>query len=359
MGRNRSIDFFKFLYSWIIVFYHFYPSSAAKVSGGYYGVEFYLLTAGVFLFQSFEKQSARNVLQTPYQYFKHRFARLFPWSFTAFLFAVVVKRLLIDRVHSLGTLFDYFSGDIWEILLIKWNGMNEEDLLLNVPAWTMSSMLLVGFLLWACLYHDNRRFLNLFMPLSLIIGYGVWRHLPVANTQAWIGFTTFGTFRAWLDMCLGYYCLQLTKRMSQIKFNRRGKTLLTIAECLCHCLLFWIILNRATRYYQWFATLLFTAAIAIAISGHSYVNRLLDKLNFVPFLGELSLSIYLIHHPLIDAYERICSHMGIDTYYLYPAAYAVLVIFFAVLHLYLTKYAMRLCSCLFQKLKHGLTVTDT
>lgn len=208
MSRNRSLDLFKFLYSWVIVYYHLLCSTTGAVRGGFFAVDFYLLTAGLFLFLSFEKQEEAKRLITPGQYFGHRFSRLFPWAFTAFLLAAVVQRLIIDRVTSPIALLDYFSGDIWEILLVKWTGMSEGGLMLNAPVWTMSSMLLVGFLIWSCMYHGKQKFLDILMPLTLILGVGVWRHVPSDNTQDWIGFTAFGTFRAWLVMCLGYYCLR-------------------------------------------------------------------------------------------------------------------------------------------------------
>ena len=46
--RNLEIDLLKFLYSWVIVFYHFFQEGVGSEGprcfiGGYYGVEFYLL----------------------------------------------------------------------------------------------------------------------------------------------------------------------------------------------------------------------------------------------------------------------------------------------------------------------------
>ena len=314
-------------------------------------MDFYLLTAGLFLFLSFEKQEEAKRLITPGQYFGHRFSRLFPWAFTAFLLAAVVQRLIIDRVTSPIALLDYFSGDIWEILLVKWTGMSEGGLMLNAPVWTMSSMLLVGFLIWSCIYHGKQKFLDILMPLTLILGVGVWRHVPSDNTQDWIGFTAFGTFRAWLVMCLGYYCLRLGKRLSAAPVNRRGQWLLFGVECVMHLLLLWICLYRNTKYYQWLAILLFMLSIAIAFSGKSYLEQLLRRVRFVPFLGELSLSIYLVHYPMIQLQEWILKHFGIARYYDYRLLFAAVVVVAALLHYYLTPPGIRLCKTAWGKLR--------
>lgn len=73
--RNLEIDLLKFLYSWVIVFYHFFQEGAGSEGpryfiGGYYGVEFYLLTAGAFLFLTYERQKERQSVRMPYQYLK-------------------------------------------------------------------------------------------------------------------------------------------------------------------------------------------------------------------------------------------------------------------------------------------------
>ena len=52
--RNLDIQLFKFLYAWVIVIYHLASSTAITCEGGYCGVEYFLLVAGVFLFLSFE-----------------------------------------------------------------------------------------------------------------------------------------------------------------------------------------------------------------------------------------------------------------------------------------------------------------
>ena len=341
--RNNDIQLFKFVYSCVIVLYHLASSTAINFPGGYCGVEYFLLSAGLFLFLSFENgEKSGKVQKTPGQYLLKRFCRFFPWSFTAFLMLVFGGRILISPTTSLIAWVDYLASDIWEILMVKWNGMNNDVHLLNGPAWTLSAMLIVGFLIWSFLYYYKTPFVNFIIPISLIWGFGYWMHLPSANTEVWIGFTTFGTFRTWLIFCLSSYCLPLSKKLSEVSFNKAGKILLTSAEILIHMFALAIMTVRAERYHQWLLTLLFVISLAIAMSGHSYIAKSLENVKTANWLGELSMSIYLVHTFVIRVFREL---IDIHTWS-YGGAILVFVTVFivSVLHYYVTKWLIKLSS---------------
>ncbi len=335
-SRNLDIQFFKFLYSCIIVIYHLAGSTSITCRGGYCGVEYFLLSAGMFLFLSFEKGERPGKQLTPFQYLSKRFVRFLPWSITGFLLTAFVQRILIDKTTSIVQWSDYFSADIWELLMINMNGMNNDKLLLNGPAWTLSAMLIVGFFIWTFMYYYKKPFLRLIMPLTLVIGFGIWMHLPSANTERWIGFTNFGTFRTWLIFCLSYYCLLLGKKMSTVSFSKTGKWVLTIAEIAIHAFSLTIMFVRAERHYQWLITALFMVSLAIAMSGHSYLAQLLSKINFIQFLGDLSMSIYLVHTAVICAFRYAFDMTSWGYYQLLPLFAIVLIV--SVIHYYGTKW---------------------
>lgn len=187
-NRNYNIDFWKFFYAWAIVFFHFYARTNEHIIGGRFGVEYFLLVSGVFFFMAYERESETGGLTTtPYGYLKKRFWQFFPPAFVGFMMSVVVVRYVVSHPASLDNILGYLSSDIWEILLIKMNGLNKNGDFINGPAWTMSSMLIVQFLLWGCLYHFNRKFLDIFMPATLLIGFGYWRNIDIADHSLWIG----------------------------------------------------------------------------------------------------------------------------------------------------------------------------
>lgn len=56
-SKNNDIQLFKFLYCWIIVLYHLeHDTSGVACPGGSFGVEYFLLSSGIFLFMGFERQ---------------------------------------------------------------------------------------------------------------------------------------------------------------------------------------------------------------------------------------------------------------------------------------------------------------
>jgi len=347
--QNLDIQFFKFFYSCIIVLYHLAAWTKITCKGGYYGVEYFLLTAGLFLFLSFQRGEERGKNQTPGQYLWKRFVRFLPWSTTAFILTVVVERVFVNPVESVRTWANLFPSDIFEILMVKWNGMNNNAHLLNGPAWTLSAMLIVGFVIWTLLYHYKKLFLTLIMPVTLIAGFGYWMHLPSANTEAWIGFTTFGSFRTWLVMCLSFYCIPMSKKLSEIPLNRLGKCMLTLAEVLIHVFSVFVIFHWAERYYQWLLTLLFMVSIAIALSGHSYLDKLFRNSKLISLLGEVSMSIYLVHTAVIRGFDYVFGISEWSYKELLPL-FAVLFVA-AVVHYYGTKWMVQILSKIWGKAK--------
>ncbi len=304
-SKNLDVQLFKFLYSCIIVIYHLVPSTRIECPGGYYGVEYFLLTSGLFLFLSYDKKAGTNTLMTPVQFFSKRFWRFLPYSLTAFVLTVLVCRLYIDRVTSVSEWLVHLPSDLLEIIMVKGTGVNNNAMLINAPAWTISSILIIGTLFWILLYYYRDVFIRVILPFSLILGFGYWAHLPSADTEVWVGFTTFGTFRTWLVFGLSYYCMLLGKKMASIPFNRKGKWALTIVEILTHVVALYYIFLHAQRPTQWVLTSLFMVSIAIAVSGHSYLAYILNKIAVVDILGEISFSIYLVHYPVIRVFRHL------------------------------------------------------
>lgn len=349
--KNSAIYFWKFIYAFFIMYFHFYSQTKEHFLSGRYGVEFYLLVAGVFLFAKYDKQS--NNLQTPYSFLKKRFMRFFPWSLVGFLFAAIVVRFYINPVESFEKLVDCFSKDIWEILMLSMNGLNNNSNLLNFPAWTISSMLITQFFIWACLFHYREKFLNVFLPLTIVVGLGIWRFIDVAGVKLWMGFTTFGTFRAWIITCMGYYVLKLSDKIKEANFNTRGGYLLTVFELLCHAFAIWIMMNKDSRYYQWCCVLLFMLATAIELSGNSKFNEALNKIPFIGFLGELSMCIYLTH----GTFLKLWKFWYKDPYlrYSHKFSYTIVTLVASISMYFIVKYGIKLFAYIGAKAREILT----
>lgn len=308
--RIYSIDIEKFMYAWVILAFHYLYS---PIRGGFFAVDFFLLVSSVFFFQSSEKhlRDISNGTFTPECFFVHRFSRFFPWVFGGYLFGAILWWGIIYPPSSLGNILDRLASDIGEIFMVKMNGLCSApgSNMVNGAAWTVSSILLVEFVMYACMYHFKERFTGLVVPISLIIGMGVWRNYQVETNQSWMGITTFGTFRTWVVYCAGYYCHRLAEWLKRMDLNYRGGILLTLLGVCCHLVVLVCMVKRTTKEYQWLCSVLFIIAIAVSVSGHDLVDQFIQKRDRIAevcvFMGEISLSIYLLHESLKELFFHL------------------------------------------------------
>lgn len=331
--RNYDIDLFKVYYALIIVGYHFFSRAGTFLTRGNSAVSYFLIVSGMFLFRSFDAGKNR-VLMTPSRFFVHRFWRFFPAMLISYIFAFVIFRGIVAPIEYFGQFVDYIASDIWELLLVKMNGMNRNEVFFNSPAWTISSIFLVGCMFWCFLYVCPRAFLNLILPVSLIFAFGYYLHQEDRSHEIWNGFTTAGTFRAWMMMGLGYYAYLLSKHLGAVRFNKAGSAVLTAVEILGHLFVFWSVNRRASASYEWCNTLVYAITAAIALSGHSFISKLLAGFRPARYFADVSMSIYLVHRPIV----RLCSWFyGVEEYPRHIPAFLALLAVLTVLHMILTK----------------------
>lgn len=298
----------------MIAIFHFYGRSTPREhfpAGGVI-VEFFVLVSGVFFYNKWEreKQKQETVPDTYiHAYMKRRFIRFFPYNLGGVIFAFLVERIYLYQVAKGGTitvgkLARWFSTDIWEILLIKMNGLNKNTTLLNGPAWTISAMFISELVVLCWLVYKEKQFYTVVCPISILIGYGFWAHLQDVSNEAWIGFTTFGVLRVFLIMCLAWYCYQLALLIKRTKFTKKGVWILTLCEGMAYSAVIVIIMYGESRNFKWCATLLLIFAVALSMSQKTYLYAFCTKLNysFTSWLGRISLGIYLTHETIIGLY---------------------------------------------------------
>lgn len=306
--RNGAIDVYKFIFSITIVFYH----ATDWMPLGSLGVEFFVIVAGVMMllgYERFKKDNSKKDerLLYPCRYAKKRFWRFFPYSTAAFVIAFCIIR--IYRTISQGwemnvhTILKWLSDDIWEIFLVKMTGLNNDNDFLNGPAWSLSAMLIAEFFILVILVRWEKHFATCIAPLMLMIGFGFWRHIPVAAHELWIGFATFGVLRVVLLYCIAYYCFIIIKKLQKIKFTSTGKRLLTLAEGVCLCMTLVIMRYAESRNFRWCAILFVAIMIVIALSGSSHSMKIFHDSKYTRYLGKISFGIFLVHWPILKLFQ--------------------------------------------------------
>ena len=310
--RNRAMDVYKFIFCCVIAVLHFYKGSGAHMAGGGIGVEFFVMAAGLFFFQKLEREmAAPDGGMDSIAYIKKRFMRFFPYTTAGLLAAFLVKRVWIytgdGGVLSLGKLYEWFSRDIWDYLLVSMNGLNAEKVMLNVPLWTISAMLICELLIWGLYRWDKQLFRTGLAPTAILFMLGYWRNAETTTHFDWLGWTTFGVLRVFGDYCLALFVYEAAKRLAAVgeRLTALARGLLTGCEFSCLALAIVNMDRFGSRYFWYFNMLLFCVALVICFSGQSFSGRLFRHGKVAAYLGALSLSVYMVHLPIVTVFRRL------------------------------------------------------
>lgn len=309
-ARNGLIDIMRLVFSLLVMMFHFYSADERHFPGGRYGVEFFVILSGYLFFAAWDQKGvARLALEDRQNYWlsymKKRYVRYFWYALAAFLFAFFVVRIWHGQINSISSAVDKLSGDIWEILLVKMNGLNRGKGLLSGPAWTLSCMLLVEFFVLGMLTFWGRPFLAFLMPMSLICGTGYWMNMAKADHHLFLTFFTFGMLRVYLLTCCGIFSYWISQKLKRTAFSKAGCRLLTGAELTGYAVCFLITLYRTGRNYQFCFALAATLTLALSFSGKSLAGSLLPANAFTGFCAEFSLSVYLTHNTVLKIFRYV------------------------------------------------------
>lgn len=310
--RNRVIDIYKFIFCCVIAMMHFYKKSGAHMVGGGVGVEFFVMAAGLFFFKKLEREAAAPEGMDSIAYIKKRFVRFFPYTTAGLLLAFLVEKVWLytsdGGVLTLGKIYKWFSRDIWDYLLVSMNGLNAGKSMLNGPLWTVSAMLICELLIWGLYRWNKQLFRTVIAPSAILFALAYWKNIEgTADHHAWIGFTTFGVVRVFGDYCLSFFIYEAAKHLTALgeRLTTLARSLLTVCEFGCLALAIANMEFFDSRYFRYVNMLLFCVALVICFSGQSFSGRLFRHEKVAAYLGALSLSLYIVHYPILNVFRRL------------------------------------------------------
>lgn len=310
---NGFIDITRVIFACIVALYHFYSAGAKHFHAGYLGVEFFAILAGFLMFSKWKKSEAEGKLdkidaRLSYwkSYMSKRYFRFFWYSLFAFIITYFVGRVWsAGQITSAESFSDYAVSDIWEILMLTQSGINKDAFTLNIADWTLSSTLIVEFLVIGLMVWLKKPFLSLIMPCSLLIGAGIFFHLESQSVRFFVlNLFTVGVLRIYILTCLGILTWYLCKKLSLLKLKTAGRIALTAIEVMG---LIWIIMVACFKtgtYYMYCFSGVAMIVIAISFSRQGYIEQLFKGNKITKFLGEYSFCIYLTHVAVLKYYEK-------------------------------------------------------
>ena len=309
--RNGKIDFFKFVFSLIIVFHHSKMLVGEENSlflGGSFAVEFFFIVSGCLMMASIKRASeAHSSLllgKETRNYIKKKVKPLFPEMLLSYCIALVFVSYAQSR-----NIIGLFMRSFHSLMLWDMSGLREEPI--NTATWYISAMLLCMAILYPLIRKFPDIMLSVVIPLSilLILGYFNGNRTSPRGPTEWLGLTYKGNLRAFAELGIGICCYPLIQIVKKTHYTIFGRILLTITEILCYISLIVYMQFKEASGLDYFFIPVFAIAIVISFSHKSIGSHFFDN-KVTGYLAKYSLSLYLCHYFYAE-----------NLHYLLPAGY--------------------------------------
>lgn len=178
--RNGAIDFWKFVFSIMVVQFHSSNLTEVKNTpfvGAAIAVEFFFLVSGYLMAASISRYREEDIMvgRDSRNFMLHKIKGLCPEIFIAWTIGFVVQHIAKKNVSPASLVKDLMTG-VWDMFFLRESGL--EGFKANPAAWYISAMLLAMLVLVPLFFKNRDVFIN------------VWA--PVYDCGAWISFKKCG-----------------------------------------------------------------------------------------------------------------------------------------------------------------------
>lgn len=358
--RNGEIDFLRFVFALVILFYHF--NSNYKLGffvNGYIGVEFFFVVTGFLMARHAErrKETGRElslVADETWRYVLGKVKAFFRYYTAAVLLQVLVRFVLLRHDRIVKVIYQ-FLGSI-PTFTLTFMGLNNNRRFLYVGnTWYLSAMLIAIFLLFPLLLRHYDFSVKIVFPLIalFVIGYVYGTTDTISGWNEWTGFTYTGVLRAISEIALGGSLYALSAVLPQkcrwlVSPDSRAVTLLiTLFKACCYAAVIAFAYGTVMgitfkNFFSLHALLICALGVLLSFSNAGYC---IPDSGLTRYLGKLSLPIFIFHGFIRWSFWDVIGHAGISA-----RLFAFLVVSGVVLSVVLM-YATDAVAFLFRKLR--------
>lgn len=309
--RNQTIDIARIVFAFMIVLNHLntiiseYPATNLLITRyGFLGVEFFFIVSGYLMAKKGYKEINSGGGEfvplnaagraTP-KFIIKKIGIIFPYYIVSFCFVFVIsqisngagaKKIFADLVLSIP--------EIMQLHMAGYVGYAEWT-----AAWYLSAMCLSMLILYPLLLRLGDYFTDVIAPVIAVFCYG---HILLANNMKFAAIEPLqgdivfaGMLRGLAGISLGCTCYKLSEKLSNIKFSRSGRIILTIIEIAMYLSAVLAMQTQNVFRPDCVLPLIFAAAVIISFSGCSNSGSLFKK--DCPWLGKVSLCLYFADTP--------------------------------------------------------------
>ena len=306
MKRNGTIEFFRFVFSILILMLHYSKDSVwnhARLNfrGGAIGVEFFFLVSGWLFAKSLDRiKETDQVGGETLRFMRRKIGGLYPEFIFAWIHSFVIIHIL-KHSFDVSTMVREVLECSGELLLIRTVGLGTNSYVRG--SWYLSAMFLAMLILFPIAIRNKDRFFYVICPLTSIFLFGILftQFGKIRSFQGmFLGVFNSGLMRGIAEISLGCICYKLSMKLASLKLGTRLRTLLGIVEISCYlfAVLFgaYLVGHMESRGSELDFPVLMMLAIAVAISfsGQPIWSGLFNN-PVSYFLGKLSFPLYLGH----------------------------------------------------------------
>lgn len=325
--RNGEIDFWKFVFSIMVVQFH--SSNLTKIKttpfvGAAIAVEFFFLVSGYLMAASISRYKEGDIVvgRDSRNFMLHKIRGLCPEIFIAWGIGFFVQHIAKKNVTAVSLVKDLMTG-VWDLFFLRESGL--EGFKANPAAWYISAMLLAMLVLVPLFFRNRDVFLNVWAPILAIASLG-FLSKNVGNLRGptdWLGFCYKGWLRAVGELCMGAICWGVVQKIKEAPFSKLARMLLGGLELCCYFgVIAWSYSHKGSQM-DFVMLLLFAVGVTVTFSGKAVFSSFFNK-PLVYFLGKISFPVYLAHNYWSHALTRM--YPGQSYVQLYPK-YVLAVIF--------------------------------
>ena len=313
--RNNIVEFFRFIYSLLVVGYHVQMTYEDDVydlfENGAIAVEYFFLLSGYFLARSLEKlakDEKTNIFLKIYYFMKNKITALLNVHFLSIIAIIIIIACCDSKPFA-----DKFLPGIPSIFLVHmiivWSA--DFDKALIVPEWYISSML-ICMLFMVLFYLLLCKLLKGIYVTTILIGILCIITIITGLATSWkFNQNMIYNIRAWSEMCIGMYSYYVSISIKDKAYSDCINIILKIVEMIGYivpAIVGIIPYNLDFKTYAVGVIFIFVAVfITFAEKGNIVKN---EKVNFVfGYLGAISLPIYLFHPVIISLIDYLKKDM--------------------------------------------------
>ncbi len=307
--RNGEIDVLRFVFSVLIVIFHFNDNFKLQIM--YFGniaVEFFFLVSGYLMAMHANKKIKQNediqlsISDETWKYTLNKVKSFYMYYIGAFIIQIIVRFILVKNEGVASIVYNLLKSVPVVSLLFMRLGTNDTQL--YVPnTWFLFAMLIAVFILYPILLWRNKSAIQWILPLlSLsILMYMKNTYNKLSVWGDWEGPLYSGVIRAIGEMALGccLYPLSILVIEKKSQSNSSGKVstnlLLTVIKITCYAIVLIFSSGKIgtfvfDRSFDFHALLFCAIGIILSFASCGYT---IPATKITGYLGKSSLPIFI------------------------------------------------------------------